>query len=486
MPVILAVDQGTTSTKALAVDENRQIVARTTEPTPLNNPKPGWAQNDPKTIQDATVMVLKGVLDEIDPASVEAIGITNQRETTLAWRKSTMEPLGPAVSWQCRRTEPHCEALTKQDGAVETIRERTGLVVDPYFSGTKMQWLLEENKNVQAARKEEDLAFGTVDTFLLAGLTGAFKTDPSNASRTMLYNLHEEAWDPELAALMDVPIETLPTVQASSSTFGTVEASTAIGARLPQLEGVPVMGIAGDQQASLFGHGCLKEGEAKGTLGTGAFFLVNTGTTVHDPGEGVVATVAWDLGEGPVFALEAVAFSCGSVLEWASKAGWLDAPDALDRTVENETSGGTVFVPAFYGLAAPDWDPEARGALLGLSSSTTRGQIARAIAEGLAAQNVGLVQALIESGQPVDEVHLDGGVSRSDVLCSLMANGIGSRVHRSNESQLTGLGAAGLAGIQAGVYKKEDVRRQDGETFEPSRKTGFVDDYRWGVDTITG
>lgn len=485
MPVILAVDQGTTSTKVLAVDEKREIVARASIPTPLRNPRPGWAENDPEGIQDATVKALSRVLDEVGEGSVEAIGITNQRETTLAWRKGSGEPLGPAVSWQCRRTEALCEQLARSSERVEMIRERTGLVVDPYFSGTKMQWLLEEDEKVQEARKDEDLAFGTVDAFLLEGLTGAFKTDPSNASRTMLYNLHEAAWDPELAALMDVPVEALPQVQASSSRFGVVDADTVLGSRLPRLGGVPVLGIAGDQQASLFGHGCLREGEAKGTLGTGAFFLVNTGETLHEPEEGVLSTVAWDLGDGPVFALEAVAFSCGSVLEWASRVGWLDAPDALDEAAGERSSKGAVFVPAFFGLAAPDWDPEARGALLGVSTSTTRGNIARAIAEGLAAQNVGLVEALAASGQRPGKIRLDGGVSGSEVLCSLFASGIGSTVHRSLESELTGLGAAGLAGLEAGMYAVEDVREGEGQGFEPSGDAAFVEAYRWGVDAVT-
>lgn len=487
MPLVLALDQGTTATKALAVDADRDVVARASAPTPLNHPQPGWAENDPARIREASVEALERVLEEVDPDSVEALGITNQRETTLAWHADTGEPLAPAVSWQCRRTEPHCERLRESEGAVARIRERTGLVVDPYFSATKMRWLIDEEKRVRRAHEEDALLLGTVDAFLVHGLTGAHATDPSNASRTMLYNLHEEAWDPELGDLLDVPLDPLPEVRPSSGRFGAVAEDTPLGGQLPELQGVPVAGVAGDQQASLFGHGCLAEGEAKGTLGTGAFVLANTGEAIRSPTEGVLATVAWDLGDGPTHALEATAFSCGSVLEWAGEAGWLDAPEALDEQAGAvDDADGATFVPALYGLAAPDWDPDAQAALLGLTASTTREHVARAIAEGLSAQNAGLLEALEACGQPVDAIRLDGGVSRSDLLCQLMADATDTTVQRSRESELTALGAAGLAGLEAGVWTREDLRGGPTDAFEPEGEAAFVDAYREAADAVAG
>lgn len=487
MPLILAIDQGTTATKALAVDEDREIVARASVDTPLHQPRPGWAENDPERIREATMEAFEAVLGEVDEDEVEAIGIANQRETTVAWDRATGEPLGPAVSWQCRRTAGLCEELSQSEEVAARLRERTGLVMDPYFSATKMRWLLDEVPRVQDAHEEGTLAMGTVDAFLVDALTGEHVTDPSNASRTMLYNLHKDTWDPELSQLLDVPLDPLPLLSPSSGLFGRVDPDAPLGSRLPRLEGVPVTGVAGDQQASLFGHGCLEEGQTKGTLGTGAFFLVNTGASVFSPREGILATVAWDLGDGPVYALEAVAFSCGSVLEWATRAGWLDAPEEVDALAGGDTSSqGTVFVPALYGLAAPDWDPDAKGALVGLSASTGREQVARAIAEGLSAQNARLVQALEGCGQPLSQVQVDGGVSRSDLLCRLMADATGAPVHRARESELTGLGAAGLAGLHADVFSLEDLGRVDRVTFEPEGSGGFVEDYEEAVETVLG
>jgi len=484
MTLVLALDQGTTSTKALAVAPDRSIVARHQVPTELEHPRPSWAQNDPERIRAATVEALSGVLDEVDPDRVEALGITNQRETTLAWRADTDEPLAPAVSWQCRRTEPICERLRESEGARARLRERTGLVVDPYFSATKMRWLLDERAPVRDALEDDQLRLGTVDAFLVHGLTGAHATDPSNASRTLLYNLHKRAWDPDLADLLGLPLDPLPEVRPSSGRFGTVTAKTPIGRDLPRLEGVPVTGVAGDQQASLFGHGCLSPGQAKGTLGTGAFFLVNTGPEVRSPTQGVLATVAWDLGSGPTHALEATAFSCGSVLEWASEAGWIDEPEALDQAAgQVDDADGACFVPALYGLAAPDWDPDAQAALVGLTASTGREHVARALAEGLSAQNARLVHALEACGQPVEGVRLDGGVSKSDLLCQLVADGAGTRVRRAREHELTGLGAAGLAGLEAGVWTRDELAAAGpADAFEPEGEAAFLDRYESAVE----
>lgn len=483
MPLIVALDQGTTATTAIAVDEERTIVARVSEPTPLERPSAGWAENDPGAIREAVSHVLVRIAHEIDPDEVVALGITNQRETSLAWDPSTGEAYTKAISWQCRRTAPLCAGLRSREGLADRIRARTGLVVDPYFSATKWRWMLENVPEVARAEEQGTLLLGTVDAFLLHSLTGEHRTDPSNASRTMVYDLHEGGWSFELAEELGVPIEALPEVRPSSGKFGEVSPGTTLGSELEPYHGVPILGVAGDQQAALFGHGCLEPGEAKGTLGTGAFFLVNTGSRPLEPPEGLLGTVAWDLGEGLVHAVEGAAFACGSALEWASSVGLLASPGALDETAA-ETSDGATFVPALYGLGAPHWDADARGVLAGLSAATTRGHIARAIAEGLAAQNGLLLRALAASGQEVRELRLDGGVSRSDLLCRLLADATGVRVLRSAEADLTALGAAGLAGLAAGVWGKEDVRPEPGAVFEQTGHDGFVTAYEAAVARV--
>jgi glycerol kinase len=485
MPVVLALDQGTTGTTALAVDEDQQVLARRTVDTPLEHPKKGWAQNPPEAILDACEEALAGVLERIDAGRVEALGITNQRETTLAWDADTGEALAPAVSWQCRRTEPLCRELAEREAARARIRERTGLVVDPYFSATKMRWLIDDEARVEAALAEDRLRMGTVDSFLLEHLTGHHRTDPSNASRTMLYNLHEADWDPELAELLDLPLDPLAEIRPSSGDFGQISPDTRLGEALPELAGVPVAGVAGDQHASLFGHGCFTPGESKGTMGTGAFFLVNTGDEVLIPEGGVVATVAWDLGQGPEYALEGSAFACGSALEWASEAGWLNDPTTLDEQADSvDDADGAAFVPAFYGLGAPFWDADAQAGLVGLSSSTDRDHIARAVAEGLTAQNALLLDALAEAGQPIDHIRLDGGVSRSDVLCQLLADATDQRVLRTEESDLTAMGAAGLAGLEVGVWTRKQLAGGPTETFTPRDEAVFIDRYKQAAAAI--
>ncbi len=487
MPLILAIDQGTTATKVLALDEDRSIVARASQPTPLERPQAGWAQNDPEEVLDATRRTVHDVVDQVDVDEIEAIGITNQRETTVAWQADTGRPLGPAVSWQCRRTAQMCQQLGEDPETVEMVRDKTGLVIDPYFSATKMRWLLDNVKAVERAEQAGELLFGTIDAFLVHALTGRHATDVSNASRTMLYDIHAGAWSGDLISLLQLPPEALPEVRPSSGTFGEVAEDAALGSEVPELAGVPVTGVAGDQQASLFGHGCFEPGEAKGTLGTGAFFLVNTGPEAFEAEQGILTTIAWDLGDGPVYALEGAAFACGSVLEWATEVGLLPAPEALDREAGRvDSSDGVVFVPGLYGLAAPDWDPDAKGALFGLSASTEPGHLARAIAEGLSAQNARLLEALAHCGQTVEEIRLDGGVSRSDLLCQLLADATRTPVHRAHESELTALGAAGLAGLAAGVWTLEELRPGGDDRFHPEDEAGFLDAYETAVETVQG
>lgn len=485
MPLILAIDQGTTATKVLALDEDRSILARASQPTPLERPQPGWAENDPEGVLEATRKAIHEVIDQVEVDEIEAIGITNQRETTVAWQAGTGRPLGPAVSWQCRRTADLCQQLSEDAGTVDLVRDKTGLVIDPYFSATKMRWLLDNVKAVERAEQAGELLFGTIDAFLIHALTGQHATDVSNASRTMLYDIHAGAWSGDLISLLQLPPEALPEVKPSSGTFGQVASDATLGSEIPELQGVPVTGVAGDQQASLFGHGCLNPGEAKGTLGTGAFFLVNTGHEALPAEQGILTTVAWDLGDGAVYALEGAAFACGSVLEWASEVGLLSKPEALDAEAGSvDTADGVVFVPGLYGLAAPDWDPDAKGALFGLTASTEPAHLARAIAEGLSAQNARLLDALAEGGQDVDEVRLDGGVSRSDLLCQLLADATGTPVHRAHESELTALGAAGLAGLAVGIWDLADLAPGSGDVFDPEGPAGFLKAYEEAVETV--
>lgn len=487
MPLVLALDQGTTATTALAVNEAREIVARSSVPTPLHRPKPGWAENDPLQVRDAVRDVLSRVVADVDAGAIEAIGITNQRETTVAWDPSTGAPLAPAVSWQCRRTAELCRRLRDSEGIAAMVRDRTGLVIDPYFSATKVRWLLDNIKAVGDAEARGELLFGTMDSFLCHALTGEHVTDPSNASRTMVYNIRQGDWDHELADTMGVPLETLADVRPSSGSFGAVDAGATLGSELEALQGVPVLGVAGDQQASLFGHGCFEPGQTKGTLGTGAFFLVNTGSEPLPPDQGILTTVAWDLGDGLVYALEGAAFACGSALEWAASVGLLDGPEALDTyATKVDDAGGVAFVPALYGLGAPHWDPDAKATFTGLSAATTREHIARAIAEGLAAQNALLVRALASCGQSVAELSLDGGVSRSELLCQLLADATGVRVRRSNEGEVTALGAAGLAGLAADAWSMGDLAPSATEAFDAAGQARFMDGYEEAVEGILG
>ncbi|HET6406062.1 MAG TPA: glycerol kinase GlpK [Candidatus Thermoplasmatota archaeon] len=445
---ILAIDQGTTGTAAFVFDEKLRIKGHADREFPQHFPKPGWVEHDPEDIWDVTRAVVRGALRsaKIGIRDVDAIGITNQRETVVAWDARTGEPLTRAIVWQDRRTAPRCEQL-RTEGREELIRDRTGLVTDPYFSATKMEWMMHHAPKVQRAAKAGTLRFGTIDSFLVWRLTEgeAHVTEPSNASRTMLYDLDRKGWNEELCGLFHVPLEALPRVGPSSGTLAT---ATAFGGD------VPVAGIAGDQQAALFGQACYQPGEAKNTYGTGSFLLMNTGTK-RPSSKRLLATVAWDV-EGKVeYALEGAIFTTGASVQWLRDQLRLfkkaSESERLAKSVKD--SGGVRFLPALAGLAAPHWDPNARGVLAGLTRGSSAAHITRAVLEATAYRSAEVLDAMREdSGVDVRTLRVDGGGSENAFLMQFQADILGVPVERPKVSETTALGAASLAALGAGVF----------------------------------
>ncbi len=448
-PFVIAIDAGTTGVRSRAVfTDDRPSVASYREFT-QHYPQPGWVEHDADEIWDAVRATLNDVVERVgEPA---AIGITNQRETVVAWDRATGRPYGRAIVWQDRRTAGMCDRLMAE-GHLEFVRRRTGLVLDPYFSGTKMAWLLAEG--VPAG---PDLALGTIDSWVLWNLTGGevFATDPSNASRTLLYDLHTGTWSPELCDLLGVPIGALADVKASSGRFGIT--SDRCGAPA----GIPVSGIAGDQQASLFGHACFSPGSAKNTYGTGSFVLMNVGDTCPDPTEGMLTTVAWTLADGSTtYALEGSIFVTGAAVQWLRDGlgiiGSAAEVGPLAETVPD--TGGVYLVPAFTGLGSPWWDPYARGTIVGITRGTHRAHLARAVVEAMAYQTRDAVDAMVAaSGTPVRDLRVDGGASAMDLLLQLQADQLGVPVRRPKDHETTALGAAYLAGLAEGVWPSLDA-----------------------------
>ena len=448
MSAVVAIDAGTTGVRSRAVfADGRPSVSSYREFT-QHFPRPGLVEHDAAEIWAAVLATLQDVVARLDGPPA-AIGITNQRETVVAWDRVTGAPFGRAIVWQDRRTAGRCDELR---ASLPLVRERTGLVLDPYFSASKIEWMFREGGLVRSP----SLAIGTVDSWLAWNLTGgrSFVTDPSNASRTMLYDIVRHEWSDELCALFSVPRGALPEVRPSSGRIGTTADLPGVGA------GIPVSGIAGDQQAALFGQACVAPGSTKNTYGTGSFVLMNVGTTCPGPVEGMLTTVAWDLGDGaPTYALEGAVFVTGAAIQWlrdglgiisrASEIGPLAAsvPD----------SGGVVVVPAFTGLGSPWWDPRARGTILGITRGTTRAHLARAVVDSIALQ-VGDVVGAMESasGTPVRDLRVDGGAAAMDLLLQLQANHLGVDVLRPAELETTAMGAAFLAGLAEGVWPSLD------------------------------
>lgn len=452
MTCVIAIDAGTTGIRSRAVFMDGRPGLSSYREFTQHFPQPGWVEHDATEIWQAVQATLADVVDQAGRAEIAAIGITNQRETVVAWNRSTGEPYGRAIVWQDRRTAARCEELAAA-GALDLVRSRTGLVLDPYFSGTKAEWLLREGGVPQTP----DLAIGTIDAWLIWNLTGgeSFVTDPSNASRTMLFDIATLQWDAELCDLLHVPLAALPDIVASSGRIGVTSDRCGVPA------GIPVSGVAGDQQAALFGQACIEPGMAKNTYGTGSFVLLNVGATCPTPAEGMLTTVAWTLADGTVaYALEGSIFSTGSAVQWlrdglgiiasASEVGPLAAsvPD----------NGGVYMVPAFTGLGSPWWDPYARGTIVGLTRGTTRGHLARAVVEAMAFQTRDAVDAMVSaSGRQLTELRVDGGASVMDNLLQLQADQLGVTVQRPTESETTAIGAAYLAALAEGVLPDLDA-----------------------------
>ncbi len=454
--MILAIDQGTTGTSVLAFDRKGRVIAQGYEELPQYFPKPGWVEHDPEDMLAVTLRVIKRTLDRAHLRATQllAIGITNQRETTVLWDRRTGRSVAKAIVWQCRRTAPMCERL-KRRGLEPTVRRKTGLVLDAYFSGTKVRWFLDNLRGLAARAKRGEIAFGTVDSWLLWHLTGGriHATDYTNASRTLLYNIRALSWDDDLLRMFAIPRTLLPAVKSSSGLFGT---TTRIG---PLAAGIPIAGIAGDQQASLVGHGCLEAGDAKNTYGTGCFLLLQTGARVVLSRHGLITTLTYGGRESPSYALEGSVFIAGAAIQWLR-----DGLKVIKTAAETEgiakgvkSTGGVYVVPAFVGLGAPYWDMHARGGIVGLTRGTTRDVLVRSTLESLAYQTRDVVEAMQrDSGIRLKRLQVDGGAARNNWLMQFQADLLGIDVVRPALVANTAKGAALLAGIAMGWW---DPRR---------------------------
>jgi glycerol kinase len=444
--MILAIDQGTTGTTCLVFDHEGRIRGRAYSEFRQHFPRPGWVEHDPNEIWDVTRRVASHALADAraDAGSLNSIGITNQRETVVAWDPDTGEPVYNALVWQDRRTAARCDEL-REAGHEPMVRERTGLVIDPYFSGTKIEWLLQ---NVEAAR---EAAFGTIDSWLVFKLTGRHVTDYSNASRTLLFDIHELRWDPELCELLGVDPARLPEPVASATVYGHTRE---FGGE------IAVAGIAGDQQAALFGQACYEPGMAKNTYGTGSFVLLNAGSEVPEPSKGLLTTVAWGLEDRVDYALEAAVFVTGAAVQWLRDGLGIvaEAAETEGLAASLDANDDVYFVPALTGLGSPHWDPYARGTIIGITRGTRRAHLARAALEAIAYQTVDAVRAQEEvSGQPLSELKADGGAVANRWLMQFQADVLGVPVIVPEIPETTALGAAYLAGIGSGFWERDEV-----------------------------
>ncbi len=467
MKYVLALDQGTTSSRALLFDQDGIVHAVAQREFDQIFPQPGWVEHNPEQIASSQIAVALESLAQVkaQPGDIAAIGIANQRETTIVWNRETGKPVHNAIVWQDRRTADFCERL-RSEGHGPVIQQRTGLLIDSYFSASKISWMLD---NVAGARRDAEsgkLAFGTVDTWLLWKLTGGrvHATDASNASRTMLFNIHTGAWDHELLDLFRVPISMMPAVRSSSQVYGEVS-----GVR--GWDKIPLAGIAGDQQAALFGQRCIRPGLTKNTYGTGCFMLQNTGRRVVPSSNRLVTTVAWKIGDATEYALEGSVFVGGAVVQWLRDGLGLirksEEVEALANSVPD--NGGVYFVPAFVGLGAPHWDSYARGSMFGLTRGTTAGHLARAALESIAYQVADLLDAMrLDSGDAVQELRVDGGAAANNSLMQFQSDILGVPVVRPAVTETTALGAAYLAGLAVGFWKAEDL-----ETFAAKKDRRF-------------
>ncbi len=476
MRYVVAIDQGTTGTTVLVLDRDLRVVGRSTREFPQLYPRPGWVEHDPEDIWYSVSDALAAALAQagVSGDAVAAIGITNQRETTMLWERSTLQPACNAIVWQDRRTAEMCARL-KAEGKEELVRGKTGLLLDPYFSGTKLRWMLDQDQERRRRAAAGELCFGTVDSYLVARLTGGHVhiTDATNASRTLFMDLRTLDWDQEMLSLLGVPREVLPSIRSSSEIYGQTRGVSG----LP--DGIPIAGIAGDQQAALFGQACFAPGAAKCTYGTGAFLLMNTGQEIVASRAGLITTVAWKLGSGAeagevCYALEGSAFIAGAVVQWLrDQLGFFDSAaeiEALAASVED--AGEVILVPAFTGLGAPHWRPEARGLITGLTRGTTRAHLARAALDGIALQNYDILKSMErDSGRALTVLKVDGGASANNLLMQFQSDVLGVSISRPQIVETTALGAAFLAGLATGVWKsKADIAAswREERRFEPA------------------
>ena len=470
MKYIMSIDQGTTSTTVLIVDENLEVCSAASREFPQVYPKPDWVEHRPDDIWQAVLEAIGQAVARarIDTNDIAALGITNQRETTLLWEKNSRNPIYNAIVWQCRRTADRCAQL-RADGAEPDIRKKTGLLCDPYFSATKIQWILDFTGRQKDA-EDGRLSFGTVDSWLISQLTGGrvHVTDPSNASRTLLMNLDTLDWDDDLLRLFNIPRCILPQIVPNAQIYGRTW-------KVPGLpDGIPVAGMAGDQQAALFGQRCFDAGEAKCTFGTGAFLLLNTGRQAVRSNHGLLSTCAWKLGNETTYAIEGSAFVAGALVQWLRDGlGIISASsdiEPLARSVAD--TAGVLVVPALTGLGAPHWKPDAKGSITGLTRATTKAHIARAALMGIAQQNTDLLEAMVKDlGKSLTSLKVDGGASVNDLLMQMQADLLNCTLYRPECLQTTALGAAMFAALGVGMFQSPDEFRRSEKysgTFVPS------------------
>lgn len=475
---ILAIDQGTTSTRAILFNRTGDIVETAQREFTQHFPHPGWVEHDAEEIWVSVLGVIAAVLTKAgaEASDVAAIGITNQRETTVVWDKHTGRPVYPAIVWQSRQTADICEAL-KRDGYEDTFRARTGLLIDPYFSGTKVKWILDHVEGARERAERGDLLFGTIDTWLIWKLTGgaAHVTDYSNASRTLMFNIHDLCWDETLLSLLDVPASMLPEVRSSSEIYGYTVEHHFFGHR------VPIAGAAGDQQAALFGQACFEQGMVKNTYGTGCFMLMNTGEKAVPSKHGLLTTIAWGLDGKVEYALEGSVFVAGSAVQWLRDGLRMLKSSAESETYASkvESTDGVYVVPAFVGLGTPYWDSDVRGAVFGLTRGTTKEHFIRATLESLAYQSKDVLVAMEEdSGIHLKKLRVDGGAVSNQLLMQFQSDLLGADVERSVVNETTALGAAYLAGLAVGYWQSKEEIAENwklGVRYQPSRPAEEMD-----------
>lgn len=467
---ILAIDQGTTSSRAMIIDRKGQIISSAQQEIPQIYPKPGWVEHDANEIWISVLAVIAASLTRanIIPEQIAAIGITNQRETTVVWDRHSGRPIHHAIVWQSRQTQEICDELKRQ-GYEDVFRKKTGLLVDPYFSGTKIKWLLDHVDGAREKAEKGDLLFGTIDTWLLWKLTGGrvHATDVSNASRTLLYNIHDLRWDDELLDILGIPHSMLPEVRSSSEVYGLTSPYHFFGKE------IPIAGMSGDQQAAMFGQACFEKGMIKNTYGTGCFIMMNTGDKAIISPHGLLTTIAWGIDGQVEYALEGSVFVAGSAVQWLR-----DGLRMLNHSAESEkyarkvaSSEGVYVVPAFVGLGTPYWDSEVRGAVFGLTRGTTKEHFIRATLESLAYQSKDVMDVMArDSGLQLVTLRVDGGASENDFLMQFQSDILGTKVERPIISETTVLGAAFLAGLAVGYWEnKQEIARtwQPGALFQP-------------------